>query len=58
MKDKAKFELDKAGVRSILRSQMMMDAVMEIAPSQGEIDTSYVGTNRVHVIVKEDENAD
>jgi len=43
----------------MLKSQMMMDAVMNAAIVQGEIETSFVGFDRVHVIVKkEDASAD
>lgn len=49
---KVKFKLNKSGVRALLQSQMMMDAVEDQARSQGEIDHSYVGFDRVQVVVK------
>ena len=55
---KAKFKLNRAGVREILQSQMMMDAVMDAAQSVGEVDSSFVGFDRVQVIVKENGDAD
>lgn len=53
MKDtKVKFKLNKSGIRALLQSQMMMDAVQNQARSQGEVDHSFVGFDRVQVIVK------
>lgn len=53
-----KIELNSSGIREVLKSQMMMDAVMAEATKHGEIDSSFVGFDRVHVIVKESGNAD
>ena len=56
---KVKIKLNSSGIREVLKSQMMMDAVMDVAEGQGEIETSFVGFDRVQVIVKtEDNNAD
>lgn len=56
---KVKVELNRSGLIAMLKSQMMMDAVMNAAITQGEIETSFVGFDRVHVIVKkEDASAD
>lgn len=56
MSKKVKVKLNYANVGKLLKSQMMMDAVQEAALSQGEIDTSYVGYDRVQVVVKTEEN--
>lgn len=48
-----KFVLDRSGVREVLRSDMMMSAVKASAVAEGEIDTSFVGFDRVQVIVKQ-----
>lgn len=53
-----KVKLNRAGVRNILQSQMMMDAVTNVATAQGEIETSFVGFDRVKVIVKKEEGAE
>lgn len=37
---------------------MMMDAVTNVATAQGEIETSFVGFDRVQVIVKKEEGAE
>lgn len=56
MSSKVKVKLNYANVGKLLKSQMMMDAVQEAAGSQGEIDTSFVGYDRVQVIVKTEGN--
>lgn len=56
MSKKVKVKLNYANVGKLLKSQMMMDAVMEAAIGQGEIDTSYVGHDRVQVVVKTEGN--
>ena len=53
-----KIELNDSGIIKLLKSQMMMDAVMGTAERIGEVDSSFVGIDRVHVIVKESGNAD
>lgn len=56
---KVKIKLNNSGIREVLKSQMMMDAVMDVAESEGEIETSFVGFDRVQVIVNTEEgNAD
>lgn len=56
---KVKIKLNSSGIREVLKSQNMMDAVMNVAEDQGEIETNFVGFDRVQVIVKtEDNNAD
>lgn len=53
MKDtKVKFKPNSSGIRALLQSQMMMDAVENQARSQGEVEHSFVGFDRVQVIVK------
>lgn len=53
---KVKIKLNSSGIREVLKSQIMMDAVMDVAEDQGEIDTNFVGFDRVQVIVKTEEN--
>lgn len=57
---KATIKLNSPGIRRLLQSDEMMQGVMNVAQSQGEIDTSFVGFDRVQVIVKKEEreNAD
>lgn len=57
---KATIKLNSQGIRRLLQSDEMMQGVMNVAQSQGEIDTSFVGFDRVQVIVKKEEreNAD
>lgn len=49
---KVKVELNKANVRRLLQSQMMMDAVEDVAKKQGEVDSKFIGIDRVQVIVE------
>ena len=59
MKDsKVRVYLPNAKMRNLWQSQMMMDAVMNEAETQGEVLTSFVGFDRVQVIIKVSENAD
>lgn len=56
---KVKVKLNSSGIREILKSQFMMDAVMDEAEDHGDIETNFVGFDRVQVIVRtEDGNAD
>lgn len=56
---KVKIKLNSSGIREVLKSQNMMDAVMNVAEDHGDIETNFVGFDRVQVIVKtEDNNAD
>ena len=53
--------MNSSGIRALLKSQMMMDGIMDQAASHGEIDATYVGFDRVQVVVKKQEgesNAD
>lgn len=52
---KVTIKLNKTGIRHILQSDDMMQAVMNVAQGQGEVDKSFVGFDRVQVIVKEGE---
>lgn len=55
---KIKVKLNKAGIIRLLQSQDMMDAVKNEALKHGKIDTTFVGFDRVQVIVKkENDNA-
>lgn len=49
-----KIKLNKANIKAVLQSQMMMEATKKAAQKQGEIDTSFVGFDRVQVIVKKE----
>lgn len=56
---KVKVKLNSSGIREVLKSQFMMDAVMDEAEKHGDIETNFVGFDRVQVIVRtEDRNAD
>lgn len=52
---KVTIKLNKTGIRRILQSEMMMQAVTNVAEHKGEVDKSFVGFDRVQVIVKEGE---
>ncbi len=59
MKDsKVKIKLNSKGIKEVLKSQFMMDAVQAEAEKLGDFETSFVGFDRCHVIVKENGNAD
>lgn len=55
---KVKIVLNRMGIREILKSQMMMDAVMNEAEKLGEVENGYVGLYRCNVSIKEKENVD
>lgn len=57
MKDtKVKFDwMNWKGFNEVRKSQMVMDALLDQAASVGDIETSYVGISRCHVIVKEND---
>lgn len=57
MKDtKVKFDwMNWEGFNEVRKSQMVMDALLDQATSVGDIETSYVGISRCHVIVKEND---
>lgn len=50
---KGRFELNKKGVKALLKSEECMKIAKEEAEKKGEIDTEYVGTQRVWVQGKE-----
>lgn len=52
-----KFELNKSGVRQLLQSGDVMEILKDNASVIGEIDTNFVGFDRCHVIVKEENDA-
>ena len=54
---KVKVKLNSSGIKEVLKSQFMMDAVMSAGERLGDPDTSFVGFDRCHVIVKESGNA-
>ena len=59
MKDsKVKIKLNSKGIKEVLKSQFMMNAVQAEAEKLGDFETSFVGFDRCHVIVKENGNAD
>lgn len=51
---KVKIKLNKTNIKAVLQSEMMMDATKNAAVKQGIIDTSFVGFDRVQVIVKKE----
>lgn len=55
---KVKVKLNSSGIKAVLQSQFMMDAITAEAEKHGEIETSFVGFDRCHVIVKENEDVD
>lgn len=55
---KVKIVLNRMGIREILKSEMVMDALKAEAEQIGEIDSAYVGPLRCNVSVKENGNAD
>jgi len=50
---KVKIKLNSAGIKEVLKSQFMMDTIMAEGEKKGEIETSFVGFDRCHVVVKE-----
>lgn len=49
---KVKVKLNSQGIKEVLKSQFMMDAVRAEGEKQGEFETSFVGFDRCHVIVE------
>ena len=43
------------GFKQVRQSQMVMDALLNEAKAVGDVETSYVGIDRCHVIVKEND---
>ena len=50
-------ELDRSGVRKLLQSNEVMETLKNNANVIGEIDTNFVGFDRCHVIVKDENDA-
>lgn len=56
---KVKVKLNSAGIKEVLKSDFMMDALKAEGTKHGEFETSFVGFDRCHVIVyKGEEDAD
>lgn len=53
----SKVVLDRSGVRKLLQSNEVMGALKDNAGIIGDIDTNFVGFDRCHVIVKDENNA-
>lgn len=49
-----KVKLNRKNIKALLQSEMMMKAVKNAAQSQGEEQSSFVGFDRVQVIVKKE----
>lgn len=52
-----KIELNTGGVRKLLQSKETMEALISNAGVIGEMETNFVGFDRCHVIVKDENNA-
>lgn len=52
-----KVVLNRSGVRKLLQSDETMKALKDNAGVIGEIETNFVGFDRCHVIVKDENNA-
>ena len=50
---KVKVKLNSSGVVEVMKSQFMMDALMNEAEKLGEVESSFVGFDRCHVLVYE-----
>lgn len=50
-------ELDRSGVRKLLQSNEVMETLKNNANVIGDIDTNFVGFDRCHVIVKDENDA-
>lgn len=49
-----KVELNKSGIIALLQSQEIMQELEMVAEAQfGEIDTTFIGFDRCHVVCKE-----
>ena len=54
-----KVKLNSTGIKEVLKSQFMMDAIMNEGEKLGEVETSFVGFDRCHAIVRsEDDRTD
>ena len=49
---KVKVKLNSQGIKEVLKSQFMMDAVKSEGEKLGNFETSFVGFDRGHVIVE------
>lgn len=52
-----KITLNKGGVRKLLQSSEIMETLKDNANTVGEIDSNFVGFDRCHVIVKDENDA-
>lgn len=52
-----KITLNKGGVRKLLQSSETMETLKDNANIIGEIDSNFVGFDRCHVIVKDENDA-
>lgn len=52
-----KITLDKGGVRKLLQSDEVMKTLKDNANIIGDIDANFVGFDRCHVIVKDENDA-
>lgn len=52
-----KVTLDRSGVRKLLQSGEVMETLKDNANIVGTIESNFVGFDRCHVIVKDDNNA-
>ena len=48
---KVKVKLNSSGVVEVLKSQFMMDAVLNEAEKLGKVESSFVGFDRCHAVV-------
>ena len=53
---KVKVKLNSQGIKEVLKSQFMMDAIMSEGEQLGTPETSFVGFDRCHVIVEVKDN--
>lgn len=58
MKESVKVKLNSPGIKEVLKSQFMMDAIKSEGEKLGEFESCFVGFDRCHVIIKENGNAD
>lgn len=48
-----KIKLNSPGIRALLSSQEMKNAIAKEAVARGEIVKTFIGGDRIHVIIKE-----
>lgn len=51
-----KVKLNSKGVRALLQSEEVRQELLRQGRQMGEVESSYVGFDRVHVVVKEPGN--